>query len=456
MKTYKLLLIKPAQILGGRPMKFRTAYIATRALPYLAALTPSDFEVSIVDDNIDEIDFDAPVDLVGITSLLPQVPRLIQIADAFRERGVPVVAGGVGASSVPDAVRPHVDCLVVGEGETTWPQALADFKAGRLQPEYRSDTFFSMENMPAPRFDLLNPNGYMRATRVASCSGLSRIPIETSRGCPHNCSFCYVSRFFGRRMRLRPIEDVVREVERFPGAYILFVDDNIGAVPQRAKALFRALTPLGIRWFGQFSTLAADDPELLDLAAASGCMNAFIGVESVSAETLASVHKSFNLKRSLAATLGAFRRAGIDPHVSLIFGFDGETPETVRHTIDEMVALKVHLMYASILTPLPGTELHEQMEREGRLLHQDYSLYDTFHAVFRTMPLEPATLEDLYWQANARFYATPNVLRRYADAVRWMRPGRFRPYVHNLIGNLYFRKLIERRIHPLSGGIPRD
>ena len=108
-----------------------------------------------------------------------------------------------------------------------------------------------------------------------------------------------------------------------------------------------------------------------------------------------------------------------------------------------------------ILTPLPGTELHEQMEREGRILHRDYSRYDTFHACFRPKHMSPEELEDKYWEANARFYQTGNIMRRYSDVGTWVRPGRFRPYVHNLIGNFYFRRLIDRRIHPLSGGIPR-
>jgi len=280
MGTITLQLIKPAQLVDGKPLRFEKLMTPTRALPYIAALTPPEFDVSIVDDSLGEIDFDADVDLVGITSLLPQVPRLLEIADEFRRRGVPVIAGGVGASSVPDTVLPHVDSLVVGEADETWPSVLEDFRAGRLQRVYRAAGYFSMEGMPVPRFDLLNPRGYMRSTRASSGSGLSRIPIETSRGCPHGCAFCYVSRHFGRKVRFRPIEDVVREVQCFPGSYVFFVDDNIAADPERAKRLFRALIPLKIRWVGQFSVLAARDEELLDLAGASGCLNAFIALLS--------------------------------------------------------------------------------------------------------------------------------------------------------------------------------
>ena len=245
----------------------------------------------------------------------------------------------------------------------------------------------------------------------------------------------------------------MKEVQQFDGAYVFFVDDNIAANAERAKKLFRALAPLNIRWVGQFSALAGRDPELLSLAAESGCMNAFIGIESISMDNLSSVHKEFSLSRDLAQTFGAFRDVGIDPHVSLVFGFDGDTPETIERTFDEMVRQRVHLLYAFLLTPLPGTELHARMAQEGRIQHENYSLYDTSHVVFRPLKMAPGELEDAYWDAYARFYSNGSILRRYSDAPRWIGSGRFRPCLHNMVGNLYFRKLIRQRLHPLVGGI---
>lgn len=344
----------------------------------------------------------------------------------------------------------------MGEGDTVWPQVLADFRQNKLQPVYKAQEYFAMSKMAVPRFDLLRQDAYMQATRAASRHGVLRIPIETSRGCPHKCAFCYVSRYFGPTSRFRPIEDVVEEVAQFPGAYVFFVDDNIAANPPRAKALFKALTPLGIRWVGQFTVLAAKDKELLELAAQSGCINAFIGLESVFMESLSSVHKAFSLSQSVPETLTAFRDAGIDPQVSLIFGFDGDTLETLDQTIDVMIAQKVHLLYAFILTPFPGTELHEQMEREGRILHRDYSCYDGRHVVFRPRQMSPDELEKKFWEAYRRFYSASSITRRFSDWGRWAARNRFRPYLHNLAGNLFFRRMINRRIHPLAGGIPED
>lgn len=455
MTNYNLHLIKPSQLVDGKPLKFLKAMSPTLALPYLAALTPPEFYVRIIDETVEEIDYDEPVDLVGVTSLLPQVPRALQIADDFRARGVKVVMGGVGASSIPELVSPHVDSLVVGEADTLWPEVLEDFKRNCLKPVYRAKEFCSLENMPFPRFDLLKRDLYLQAPLAAASQSTLRIPIETSRGCPHNCAFCYVSAHFGRKQRFRPVAEVVQEVAHFPGAYVFFVDDNIAANPSRAKDLFRALKPLNIRWVGQFSAMAARDAEMLDLAAESGCVNAFLGLESISPETLSTVRKEFSLSQEIPETLGAFRKAGIDIQVSLVFGFDGDTLDSIDRTIDVMIEEKVHLVYAFILTPIPGTDLHEQMRLEGRLLHSDYSLYDAAHVVFRPKHMSPDELYEKFWEAYGRFFTAVAMLRRFSDGLRWVRQKRFRSYLHNLIGNLYFRRMVADHFHPLAGGIPK-
>ncbi|HIE44159.1 MAG TPA: hypothetical protein EYP78_05130, partial [Candidatus Omnitrophica bacterium] len=196
-RNYKLALIKPTQLIDGKPLKFERSLTPTRVLPYIAALTPEEFEVSIIDDTIEEINYSMETDIVGITSLLPQVPRAIQIADNFRNRGIKVVMGGVGASSLPDEVLPHVDSLVIGEAENIWHKVLEDFKQNKLEKIYRANQLYSMNNMAIPRFELLRKEGYVKPGKAISSSELPRVPVETSRGCPHDCSFCYVSRYFG-------------------------------------------------------------------------------------------------------------------------------------------------------------------------------------------------------------------------------------------------------------------
>jgi len=449
-----VLLVKPGQLHDGRVLKFEKGLTPTRALPYLAAFTPPEFQVRIVDEGVEEINFDSDEGLVGITTILSQVPRAVQIADSFRSRGARVVIGGVGASAVPEDVLPHVDSLVVGEAESVWPGLLQDYLADRMKKTYRASDFSSLAGMPRARYDLLNPDAYVRPTEV-SRTRFPRIPIETSRGCPHDCAFCSVTRYFGRTMRFRPIDDVIAEMRSYPDAYFYLVDDNIGARPDRSKELFRRMAPLGNKWVGQFSELAARDPELLDLARRAGCINAFIGVESVDPETLRGAGKTANLKTDLPTVLKAFKRAGIDVNVSLIVGFDTDTPDSIDRLADFVADQNVHLMTMFVLTPVPGTRLHQEMAAAGRILHKDYSLYDGTHAVFRPMRMTPEELERKYWEVFSRFYSRGSTLRRFRDAPSWLVRGAAVPAAYTYKGNSFYREQIARRIHPLCGGKAR-
>lgn len=450
MNKKSILLVKPAQLHDGKPLKFSRGLTPTRALPYLAALTPSDYDVTLVDEGLEEIDFDCGAGLVGITTILSQVPRALEISDKFRAAGAKVVLGGVGASSVPDRVAGRCDSLVVGEAEGKWESVLADYQAGRLKPVYGGGTFCSVEGLPAARFDLLDRRKYIRPSEVTS-SGMPRVTIETSRGCPHDCAFCSVSRYFGRTMRFRPIDDVIAEMRLYPGAHFFIVDDNVSARPSRSKELFRRMKPLGNTWIGQFSETAARDPELLDLARESGCINAFIGVESVDPEALRGAGKHANLKTDLPAVMKAFRRAGIDVNVSLIVGFDTDTRQSIQNLADYMIAQRVHLMSLFILTPLPGTRLFEQIKGEGRILHDDLSRYDGTHAVFRPKNMSAEELEETYWKTFERFYGPWSVARRFLNAPAWLR--RPLPVVYTYKGNAFFRRQIRHRVHPLCGGV---
>jgi radical SAM superfamily enzyme YgiQ (UPF0313 family) len=242
----------------------------------------------------------------------------------------------------------------------------------------------------------------------------------------------------------------------YPEAYFYLVDDNICAKPDRAKELFRRMAPLGNRWLGQFSELAARDQEMLDLARKAGCINAFIGVESVNPETLRDAGKTANLKTDLPFVLKAFKRAGIDVNISLIVGFDTDTPETMDRLVDQVSAHGVHLMTMFILTPVPGTRLHAEMDSAGRILHRNYSLYDGTHAVFRPMRMTPEDLEAKYWEVFSRFYAPSSTVKRFLDAPSWLVRGAPLPVAYTYKGNSFYREQIGRHIHPLCGGKARN
>jgi radical SAM superfamily enzyme YgiQ (UPF0313 family) len=452
LKKHKLLLIKPSQLFEGSPLKLKMGLTPTRALPYLAALTPDTFEVTIVDESIQDLDFDEQVDLVGITSLIPQVPRAIQIADEYRRRGVKVIMGGIGASSVPDDVLPHVDALVIGEADLTWKLVLEDYLRGSLKKVYKSSEFCTMQSLPVPRFDLIDSTGYVQAGMTISKSNKPRLPIETARGCPYSCSFCSVATYFGHHMRNRPIDEVIAEMKHFPDSYFFLVDDNICGDRQRAKALFSAMAPLGNRWLGQFSTAAAHDEELLTLARKAGCINAYVGIESFSKNTLKSVKKHANLAQDVRTTFRAFKNAGIDMNVSLIVGLDGDTPESIREMTDFVIQQKVHLISMYILIPLPGTQLFKQFQEEGRILTYDYSLYDGTHVVYKPSHMSPEVLQETYWKEFERFYSFPNTIRRFSDCFSWAMKGFIVPVIYTYGGTKHYRKGIRQRIHPLSLG----
>jgi radical SAM superfamily enzyme YgiQ (UPF0313 family) len=219
------------------------AYSPSLNLCMIAAYTPRDIEVSITDECVSAIDFNKKVDLVGITCLTATAPRAYEIADAFRERGVKVVMGGIHVSTLPDEALQHCDSVVIGEAEGLWEKVIQDFRRERLKSKYQNGSFVDLRGLPIPRRDLLDPKDYVTVNTV-----------QTTRGCPFNCSFCSVKLFNGGRYRFRPIEDVVEEIKTLPSKNVFFVDDTILSRRERTKKLFKALIPLKIRWGSQPSS----------------------------------------------------------------------------------------------------------------------------------------------------------------------------------------------------------
>jgi len=445
IKKYRLKLIQPSQIVDNRLKKFKKSFAPGRTLSYIAALTPSDFEVSILDETLEDIDFDEIVDLIGLTSLINQLPRAIQIAKEYKRREVKVIIGGVAASALRHEVSTYFDSIIVGEVENMWNNILNDFKNGHLQKIYISNEKPTLEEIPYPKFELLPLERYLRPRLGFSRSKWPRIPIETSRGCPHNCSFCCVSSYFGKQMRFRPIKEIIQEIERFPGAFIIFTDDNIAANPKRAKELFRELVPLKIRWFGQFTMLAGNDEELIQLAGESGCLLAFLGVESILQESLASVRKNFNVVENYPRVFKVFDDAGILVNPSIIFGFDEDNLQLIDETIDLLIGQKIPLMVQWILTPVPGSELYSQLEQDKRILHKDYSKYDGTHVVFKPKQMTAYELEEKFWETFQRFYSISSTITRLSKHLD--------SFLFLLERNLFYRNMVRNKVHPYSGGI---
>ncbi|MBC7328159.1 B12-binding domain-containing radical SAM protein [bacterium] len=355
----------------NKKLKKRTSLFPPLGLLQVAALTPSDIEVKLTDEAVEDIDFDSDADLVGISFNTASAIRAFQVAEEFRKRGKKVVVGGAHPTMMPEECAQYADSVVIGEAECSWHRVLQDFKKGKLEKFYRCDGFPSLENLPIPRRDLLDPKKYAVFWT-----------IQTTRGCPFNCDFCSVTRFFGRTYRTRPIREVIKEVESIESKFLIFVDDNILGIPQYARELFKELTPLKKIWLSQGSLNAAKDEELIKLAAKAGCRGLFIGFESVSEECLKEVGKRHNIVEEYRNRIKLLHHYGIAIIGAFIFGFDHDDKDVFKRTVDFVYREKIDMPQFSILTPLPGTALYERWDKEGRIFTKDWAKYTGNHCVY--------------------------------------------------------------------------
>ena len=316
----------------------------------VAALFPESWEVDVADETIEEIDLDRKADLVGISTLTLNASRAYHLADHFRKKGIPVLMGGMHPSALPEESLQHADAVVVGEAEGIFDRVLSDLENGRMKGIYKSEELPDITKVPHPRFDLLHPK-HRRFIHS----------IQATRGCPHDCDFCSVTPFFGHRYRLRPVEDVVRDLrtslEQASSRTVFFVDDNIGGNPQYAKEVFRALIPLRIKW-GSFASVAfTRDRELMELAVKSGCIELFIGFESISQENLDTSHKSWVRADRMKEYIKIFHDHGIIVEGAFIFGHENDQKDIFRKTVDFVQTAGIQVPVFGILTPYPATRV---------------------------------------------------------------------------------------------------
>jgi radical SAM superfamily enzyme YgiQ (UPF0313 family) len=416
------------------------AYSPPLNLCMIAAYTPDDIEVSITDECVNSLDFDKTVDLVGITCLTATSARAYEIADAFRERGVKVVMGGIHVSSLPDEALQHCDSLVIGEAEGIWDQVVQDFRCGRLTRRYRNANFVDLRGLPLPRRDLLNPGDYVTINTV-----------QTTRGCPFNCSFCSVKLFNGGTYRFRPIEDVVEEIKSLPSRNVFFVDDTILTQKERTKELIKALIPLKIRWGSQSTILIAQDDELLEMAAESGCLGFAIGFESFWPNTLDEMGKSFNKPEHFHKLIKKIKSHGMIVWGSFVLGFDRDDEESVHYTIEMARNSKLDFACFNFLTPLPGTEVYHQLVREERLTDSNWGDYNMANLVFKPRKMSGKALEREMRNAWLDFYSLKAIYKRLG--FRWKK---FHPFIWliNLALFYYTRKKISRMRFPPKDAKP--
>ncbi len=396
-------LISPRPPVAGSTNREKALMFSRLGMATVAALFPDDVRVRIINDGIEAIDFDERIDLVGITAMTSTAPRAYEIADSFRERGVPVILGGIHPTALPQEASLHADSVVIGEAEGVMDDVVEDMRSGRLKKFYRAANRPSLAGLPLPKRDLLNGNRFYAEWDM----------IQTTRGCPFRCDFCSVSEFFGQTYRTRPIQDVVEEVKSLGNRRaIFFVDDNIAGRPAYTKKLLKALIPLRVRWFGQGSVLIANDRELLSLAHDSGCFGLFIGFESLSGRSLKQVNKGTNHVRDYSTAIKKIHDSGIGIVGAFIFGFDSDDEGVFEETVRFIDRNQVELASFSILTPLPGTRLYKQMDDQGRITERDWAKYTCGEVVFRPKLLTVDKLQDGYYWARRQTSSYRSILFR--------------------------------------------
>ena len=404
------------------------------SLLVLAGLTPSDWKVTILDENLGLPDYHSMPrpHLVGITAFTSQANRAYQVAAHFRSLGVPVVMGGIHASMCLEEVLERVDSVVTGEAEDIWGQVLDDARRGNLKRQYEGG-HADINHFVSARHDLLSGRYAFGA-------------IQTTRGCPLNCNFCSVTTFNGAQYRQRPVAEVVREFQAIREKRILVVDDNlIGTRPEhvaRAKELFRALASANLhkQWIAQATINFADDEELLALAAKAGCRGVFIGFESPTPEGLRELGKKFNLTkgRDFPASVRRIQRHRILVVGSFIIGLDVDEPGIGQRIAEAASQYHVDTLNALFLTPLPGTRLWDQMKSEERIalnmFPEDWKYYTLTFPVARYKHFSREDIIQEMISCNQRFYSLAGILRRMANAFRERR----HPLL-SLVGNLSYR-----------------
>ena len=381
-------------------------------LATLAGYLDPDDEVDLQDEHVEPLRLDDDPDLVVIEAYITSAGRAYRYADHYRARGAHVCLGGLHPTSLPEEAARHADSVFCGPGEDTWPAFLADFRAGRPRPLYRS-TERTLAGLPPARRDLIRRERYLVPNSLV-----------VSRGCPHLCDFCYKEAFFrgGRSFYVQAVDEVLAEIDRLPGRHLYFLDDNLFGSPPFAEALFDGLKGMGRLWQAAGTVEAVLRPRLLEKAVESGLRSLFVGFETLSEANLRGAGKTQNLaggpggdaapgRPPYDAAVRRLHDLGVMVNGAFVFGMDDDDPSVFGRTVEWAVSRGLETATFHILTPYPGTRLERRLAAEGRITSRDWDLYDTRHAVFAPARMTAERLEAGYWSAYREFYSWRSILR---------------------------------------------
>jgi radical SAM superfamily enzyme YgiQ (UPF0313 family) len=399
----RALLIFPSE--KGKPLSNDAVFpFPSLTLPVLAAAFPDHYTLHVMDERVSRVRGTEDADIVFLTTLTATAPRAYELAHMFMKRGVPVVMGGVHVTILPAEAQAHATSVVVGEAENLIPTILSDFEKGCLSPLYTNPSFIDLEMVRPPALQLLN----WRHRFFIS-------PLQTSRGCPHDCGFCSVPRICGRKIRIKSpaeIEQELKHLSRFRSRRLFVVDDNMTLNKERCLEIIKLFRRFGFRWMAFSNLEVSQDADYLQAMADYGCISLFIGFESINLKKQLSKNRSFKTADAMADAITRIHAHNIGIQGSFVFGFDEDTPDVFQDTVRFIQETGIELPNLCILTPFPGTSLFDALEKEGRILHKDWSCYDMSHVVFSPRAMSAEELQQGYAWALKYMASPTSILAR--------------------------------------------
>lgn len=418
----KIKLIQPAMLKRPMDTKLKTRMSPSLALLTIAKLTPKEHEVIIVNENVEKIDFNEPVDLVAITVTVDVMNRAVEISKEFQSRGVTVIAGGIHITADPEGTVNSFDVISVGMAERVWTKILKDKENNSLMKIYYDMENIAGKEIVSPDYDIIDKNKYLY-TNI----------ISTSRGCPFQCDFCYNScKNVLKTYINRSVEDVIKDINTLKTRHIMFIDDNFIGNPKWTKELLKEIKPRKLKWNAAVTSNIVDMPELLDEMKEAGCQSLFIGFESINSKSLESVHKVQNSVNRYEKLVDEVHKRGIMINASFVFGLDEDDGSIFKSTLEWIVKNKIETVTSHILTPYPGTKLYKALLAENRIVDFNLARYNTASVVYKPKNMTAEELYNGYLWIYKEMYTFKNIIKRL--------PKSKKQWIPFLSFNFFYRK----------------
>lgn len=441
----KILFIHPQRKARQSSKKSVQAYIPPLTIPTLAGLTPAGIDVELCDESVEDVNFNTGADLIGITGITSQINRAYEIADAFRARGKRVILGGIHATALPEEAKQHADSVVIGEAEDIWEELIQDCRDNRLKEEYQAGRYSDLRNLVIPRYELFKLDRYRRSTGTK----LPRLPIQVSRGCPFNCNFCSVTKFWGPKIRTKPLANVEQEllnIKSLGTDRVFFTDDNFIANIDYTRELLKLIRKHQITFFCQVSTNIQKHEDIIAEMGRARCTGVYMGIESLSDESLASLNKKVNRVADYTRLFTMMNKANIQVTASMMMGLDGDTAESVANSIRKLQDLGVGHLQLYLPALFPGTEFRDRLIRAERVTDLNWDNQNASSVTFKPKNFNEEQLSREYWRLYKQFYSYKSISERILSP-RVLKLGP-KTALTRLRTNLYYRKRLQNGLHP--------